>query len=117
MTDEESRVRKPSEKGREYQLERREKEVKRLRSKLTGQISLFETLLRSNDVSLVKEELETTDKYLCELQVAGRKYMEIANEGEPEQIAGMLDAEEKSVERVKKAVHDWIETRNTAVGD
>ena len=117
MADKEGRVRKPSEKGREYQLEMKGKEVKRLRSKLTGQISLFETLLRSNDVSLVKAELETVVEYLTELQVAVREYTNVANEGDSAQMIRMLDAEEKSVARVKKAVYDWIEAHNTSVAD
>ena len=32
-------------------------------------------------------------------------------------MIGMLDAEEKSVARVKKVVYDWIEAHNTSVAD
>ena len=88
-----------------------EREIKRLKSKLTGQVNLLENLMRNNDKENTEKEMENMERVLSELQEQVTRYIDACEEGETggiEQMKEMLKAEEESVRSVKAVVEEWL---------
>ena len=98
-------------KGQEYAMEFLSKEVKRRNKKLTDQISLFEDLLKTNDVRLIKKELAKLDLMLHELEDASNRLLEVTKGDEKEQVDSKLKTEQESVSRLKAAVVEWLDAQ------
>ena len=92
-------------KGKEFKMELLEKEIKRLKRKLSDQINLFEHLLKSKNVEVVNRELEKADKILIDLKSTIERYIDINGE----ENAPTMSTEEESLLKIKKAFSDWTE--------
>ena len=107
-------------KGLEYQMELTEKEIKRLRGKLTDQISLFKDLLKTKEVEVAKKELKKGKQILSDFKTAVTRYVNICKQEKSIDVTAvtrMMEDQEESFLKVKKAVYEWIEALNATKGD
>ena len=113
MEDEKGRKRSFTLKGRAYEIEVSEKEIKRLRSKLLKQLSYFECLKEKN-VRSIEDEMVNTETILNDLQTQVERYVKACEEDDASkaaEIMEMLKAEEEGVQKVKTAVRTWLEAQ------
>ena len=114
MAEEESRTITLTQKGKEYQMELASKDFKRVRSKLTNHLALFETLLRGKDKDLIRTEIEKLNEIAEELKGSVGKYSGLLDgKGEEEKIKAevlqIFAAEMESISRVKEEVTEWLQ--------
>ena len=113
MAEEGSRTRTLTQKGKEYQMELASKDLKRVRSKLTNHLALFETLLRGKDKDLTRTEIEKLDEIAEELKGSVGKYSGLFDgKGEEKiksEVLQIFDAEMESISRVKEEVTEWLQ--------
>ena len=89
------------------------REIKRLRARLSGQVNLFENLLKSKDRVNIENEMNKTEEVLRELQGQVERFVDACDGDEDKdadvtQIKQMMKEEEESVKSVKRAVVDWL---------
>ena len=102
---------KKTEVGIEYQTEVLTKEVKRLRKGLTRQIGLFETLIQEADANKVKQELEKLRQIFAELWDVSNRLQPLLPKEEADQIESETSMEGTNVEKLEKAVKEWLEAQ------
>ena len=102
---------KKTEAGTEYQTEVLTKEVKRLKKSLTRQIGLFETLIQEADGKRVKQELEKLHLIFAELCSVSDRLQPLLPKEEADQMAEEIATEGTNVEKLEKAVKEWLEAQ------
>ena len=111
-----SREVKKTEAGRDYQTELLTKEFSRLRKSLTKQISLFDELTNNATESTeVKQELEKLNWNFTELNSVFNRLCGLVNEERVDLLNNIVVLEGKNVERINKAVEDWLGARERCV--
>ena len=93
----------------EYQTEVLTKEVKQLRKGLTRQIGLFETLIQEADANKVKQELEKLRQIFAELWDVSNRLQPLLPKEEADQIEKETIMEGTNVDKLEKAVKEWLE--------
>ena len=108
-----SREVKKTEAGRDYQTELLTKEFSRLRKSLTKQISLFDGLINNTTESTeVKRELEKLNLNFTELNSVFNRLCSLVDEERVDLLNNIVVLEGKNVERINKAVEDWLGVRD-----
>ena len=97
--------------GREWQTGLLTKEVTRLNRSLPMQVNLFDGLQETADEETAKHELENLDRIFAELSSASHRLCGLVPEEYVHQINSTLNENGENVERIGKAVQDWLQTK------
>ena len=107
--------------GLEYQIDLLGKEVKRLRKNLTNQIGGFDELIQTCEASRVQQELDKLKRTFTELcEVSTRLCLLFSKEDETQEEKGLQEEQEirrdaENVERIQRAVEEWLEAKGDGV--
>ena len=103
-----ARVRKQTLKGQAYTMETLQKEVKKLMGKLSNQISLFDDLLNTRNVTMVQTELSRLESIFGTMKLAAERLLEITTGREKEQVEEMISAAQEKFMEVENRVEKWL---------
>ena len=104
----EVRTRNRTEKGKAYASETLKRDIKKKKIKLSNQISLFEDLLKTRNVEMVKTELNKLEILVNELKSLVDSLLDVVDRKEIESWMNMMAKEQGKVIEVGDRVEKWL---------
>ena len=102
------RTRAQTEKGRVYAMESHRKELKKSRTRLSNQISLFDDLLNTRNVDMVKTELIRLESWFTEMKSVVDRLLDMVEREERGQLRDLISKKRSEVLEVGNRVERWL---------
>ena len=103
---------KKTDAAKQYQTELLSKEVRRLKRNFANQISLFDQLIQTEEVAVVKQELVKLNTIFTELKDGSERLCKLVSEEEAAKVDDAVRLDRGNLEKIEKAVVEWLDAHD-----